>query len=179
MRHDLVLVASVTALPEALAAVKSQIARLDGPLKKMARRSQVCRRLMSVPGVGPATVPARRNRGGTGFFSMTYLNACAPVGLMICVVSERKLTMKIFWSAALLLGVIVAAGPFTPSLLDGQLTVQASRAWAQSREARCAESRRQCIAAHARTINEFGVRGVSPEASRRCWAAYRQCIGRS
>ena len=53
VRHDPVLSASVTALLEALAAVESQIARLDDRLKELARRSEVCWRLMSVPGVGP------------------------------------------------------------------------------------------------------------------------------
>jgi transposase len=42
--------ASVTALLEALAAIERQIARLDEQLKKLARRSPVCWRLMSVPG---------------------------------------------------------------------------------------------------------------------------------
>jgi transposase len=53
VRHDPVLSASVTALLETLAAVESQIARLDERLKELARRSEVCWRLMSVPGVGP------------------------------------------------------------------------------------------------------------------------------
>ncbi len=53
VRHDPVLSASATALLEALAAVESQIARLDDRLKELARRSEVCWRLMSVPGVGP------------------------------------------------------------------------------------------------------------------------------
>lgn len=53
VRHDAVLQASVTALLEALAAVEGQIARLDDALKELARRSPVCWRLMSVPGVGP------------------------------------------------------------------------------------------------------------------------------
>lgn len=53
VRHDPALSASVTALLEALVAVESQIARLDERLKELARRSQVCWRLMSVPGVGP------------------------------------------------------------------------------------------------------------------------------
>ena len=53
VRHDAVLSASVTALLEALAAVEGQIARLDERLKELARRSEVCWRLMSVPGVGP------------------------------------------------------------------------------------------------------------------------------
>jgi transposase len=53
VRHDPVLSASVTALLEALAAVEGQIARLDERLKELARRSEVCWRLMSVPGVGP------------------------------------------------------------------------------------------------------------------------------
>lgn len=85
--------------------------------------------------------------------------------------------MKIYLIAALLLGVIFAAGPFTLTQIDGRLTVQASHAWAQSGEAKCTASRRQCIAANVRT-GSFGVRGVSPEATRRCWAAYRQCMGR-
>ncbi len=44
--------ASVTALMEALAAIESQIARLDEQLRELARRSPLCWRLMSVPGVG-------------------------------------------------------------------------------------------------------------------------------
>jgi transposase len=51
--HDAVLSASVTALMEALAAIDGQLARLDDRLKELARRSAVCWRLMSVPGVGP------------------------------------------------------------------------------------------------------------------------------
>jgi transposase len=43
----------MTALLEALAAIEGQIARLDEQLKELARRSPVCWRLMSVPGVGP------------------------------------------------------------------------------------------------------------------------------
>jgi transposase len=38
---------------EALAAIEGQLARLDDRLKELARRSPVCWRLMSVPGVGP------------------------------------------------------------------------------------------------------------------------------
>jgi len=53
VRHDAMLNASVTALLEALAAIEAQIARLDQQLKELARRSPVCWRLMSVPGVGP------------------------------------------------------------------------------------------------------------------------------
>jgi transposase len=45
--------ASVTALLEALVAIERQIARLDEQLKGLARRSPVCWRLMSVPGLGP------------------------------------------------------------------------------------------------------------------------------
>jgi transposase len=51
--HDAMLSASVTALMEALAAIEGQLARLDDQLKELARRSPVCWRLMSVPGVGP------------------------------------------------------------------------------------------------------------------------------
>jgi transposase len=51
--HDAMLSASVTALMEALAAIEGQLARLDDRLKELARRSPVCWRLMSVPGVGP------------------------------------------------------------------------------------------------------------------------------
>jgi transposase len=51
--HDAMLCASVTALMEALAAIEGQLARLDDRLKELARRSPVCWRLMSVPGVGP------------------------------------------------------------------------------------------------------------------------------
>jgi len=53
VRHDTMLNASVTALLEALAAIEAQITRLDQQLKELARRSPVCWRLMSVPGVGP------------------------------------------------------------------------------------------------------------------------------
>ena len=53
VRHDAMLNASVTALLEALAAIEAQIARLDQQLRELARRSPVCWRLMSVPGVGP------------------------------------------------------------------------------------------------------------------------------
>lgn len=53
VRHDAMLSASVTALMEALAAIESQIGRLDDQLKELARRSPVAWRLMSVPGVGP------------------------------------------------------------------------------------------------------------------------------
>ena len=53
VRRDNMLHASVTALLEALAAIEGQIARLNEQLKELARRSPVCRRLMSVPGVGP------------------------------------------------------------------------------------------------------------------------------
>lgn len=53
VRHDAMLYASVTALMEALAALESQITRLDERLKELARRSPVAWRLMSVPGVGP------------------------------------------------------------------------------------------------------------------------------
>jgi transposase len=52
------LYASVGALMEALAAIESQIARLDDQLKELARRSSVGWRLMSVPGVGPITALA-------------------------------------------------------------------------------------------------------------------------
>ena len=51
--HDAMLSASVTALMEALAAIEGQLSRLDDRLKELARRSPVCWRLMSVPGVGP------------------------------------------------------------------------------------------------------------------------------
>jgi len=86
--------------------------------------------------------------------------------------------MKSSWIAALLLGVIIAAGPFVLSQNNRELTMRVGHAWsAQSRQASCEASRKHCIAANVRT-GSFGVRGVSPEASRRCWAAYRQCIGR-
>lgn len=58
VRHDAMLYASVTALMQALAAIESQIARLDDQLKELARRSGVAWRLMSVPGVGPITALA-------------------------------------------------------------------------------------------------------------------------
>ena len=47
------LSASVMALMEALAAIEGQLSHLDDRLKELARRSPVCWRLMSVPGVGP------------------------------------------------------------------------------------------------------------------------------
>lgn len=53
VRRDNMLHASVTALLEELAAIEGQIARLDEQLKELARRSPVCWRLMSVPGVSP------------------------------------------------------------------------------------------------------------------------------
>jgi hypothetical protein len=53
VRRDNMLHGSVTALLETLAAIEGQIARLDEQLKELARRSPVCWRLMSVPGVGP------------------------------------------------------------------------------------------------------------------------------
>jgi transposase len=53
VRRDNMLHVSVTALLEVLAAIEGQIARLDEQLKELARRSPVCWRLMSVPGVGP------------------------------------------------------------------------------------------------------------------------------
>jgi transposase len=55
---DLVLTASVGALLEGIAAIEGQLARLDERLKELARRSEVCWRLMSVPGVGPVTALA-------------------------------------------------------------------------------------------------------------------------
>jgi transposase len=58
VRHDAMLFASVTALMEALAAIESQIGRLDDQLKELAQRSPVAWRLMSVPGVGPITALA-------------------------------------------------------------------------------------------------------------------------
>lgn len=51
--QDAMLSASVTALMEALAAIEGQLSLLDDRLKELARRSPVCWRLMSVPGVGP------------------------------------------------------------------------------------------------------------------------------
>jgi transposase len=70
VRHDAVLSASVTALLKALAAVEGQIGRLDERLKELARRSQVCWRLMSVPASGRSwrSPSWRRSRmsGGSG-----------------------------------------------------------------------------------------------------------------
>ena len=62
VRRDNMLHASVTALLEALAAIEGQIARLDEQLKELARRSPVCWRLMSVPGVGPIVALAFMSR---------------------------------------------------------------------------------------------------------------------
>lgn len=58
VRDDAVLLASVSALLETLAAVESQIAVLDEKVKDLTRRDEVCWRLMSVPGVGPITALA-------------------------------------------------------------------------------------------------------------------------
>jgi transposase len=55
---DPLLNASVRALLEALAAIESQLAKLDETLKELARRDEVAWRLMSVPGVGPITALA-------------------------------------------------------------------------------------------------------------------------
>ena len=56
--HDDILYASIAALLEALAAIDSQLERLDEQVKELARRSPVCWRLMSVPGVGPVVALA-------------------------------------------------------------------------------------------------------------------------
>jgi transposase len=65
--HDAMLAASVTALMEALAAIEGQLIRLDDRLKELARRSPVCWRLMSVPGVGPIVALAFGDRGRGAF----------------------------------------------------------------------------------------------------------------
>lgn len=58
VRGDELLLTSISALLEALASVESQIAVLDGKVEELARRDEVCWRLMSVPGVGPVTALA-------------------------------------------------------------------------------------------------------------------------
>lgn len=55
---DPLLSASINALLEALAAIEAQFEKLDDKLKELARRNEVARRLMSVPGVGPITALA-------------------------------------------------------------------------------------------------------------------------
>lgn len=57
-QRDPLMSASVAALLEALAAIESQIAKLDEELDKLARRSEIAWRLMSVPGVGRVTALA-------------------------------------------------------------------------------------------------------------------------
>ena len=39
-------------------AILTAVAAIDGDIKKMTRKSQVCQRLMTVPGVGPITALA-------------------------------------------------------------------------------------------------------------------------
>ena len=56
--RDDVLAAAIGSLLEALAALEAQLARLDERVKELAQRSEVCWRLMSVPGVGPVTALA-------------------------------------------------------------------------------------------------------------------------
>ena len=56
--QDPLMSASVAVLLEALASIKSQIARLDDELDRLARRNEVAWRLMSVPGVGRVTALA-------------------------------------------------------------------------------------------------------------------------
>jgi transposase len=58
VRHDDLLYACVNALLEALAAIEMQIAALDRQVRLLTQRSEVCWRLMSVPGVGPVTALA-------------------------------------------------------------------------------------------------------------------------
>ena len=58
VQDDPVLRLAVRALLESLAAIESEIAKLDEALLEIARRSEVCWRLMSVPGVGPITALA-------------------------------------------------------------------------------------------------------------------------
>jgi len=85
--------------------------------------------------------------------------------------------MKVRWVVAGALGFAIAAGACSPSLAGATSKTQSAQEWsAQSRRDTCEASRKRCIAAHVRT-GSFGVRGVSPEDTRRCWAAYRQCMG--
>jgi len=58
VRQDDLLYACVNALLEALAAIEMQIAALDRQVRSMTQRSEICWRLMSVPGVGPITALA-------------------------------------------------------------------------------------------------------------------------
>ena len=56
--EDPVLGLAVNALLESLVAVEAEIAKLDEALLDIAKRSEICWRLMSVPGVGPITALA-------------------------------------------------------------------------------------------------------------------------
>ena len=56
--HDAVLRTATEALLAALAALEGEVARLDEEVRDLARRSHVCWRLMSIPGVGPITALA-------------------------------------------------------------------------------------------------------------------------
>ncbi len=58
VQNDKLMRAGVSALLEALAAINSQIVKLDDELKDLARRDEVAWRLMSVPGVGTITALA-------------------------------------------------------------------------------------------------------------------------
>ena len=58
VQGDPVLGLAVGALLEGLVGIEGQIARLDDHLQDIAKRSEVCWRLMSVPGVGPITALA-------------------------------------------------------------------------------------------------------------------------
>ena len=46
-----------------------------------------------------------------------------------------------------------------------------------TREEYCTARRKQCIKKYIRT-NNFGVKGVTVEGTRICWAEYRQCMGK-
>ncbi len=58
VQEDPVLEMAVSALLEGLVAIEGQVAKLDEGLQDIAKRSEVCWRLMSVPGVGPITALA-------------------------------------------------------------------------------------------------------------------------
>jgi transposase len=59
-RSDLVLDKTCRALQASSAAVMSEVARLEDAIKSISKRDRVCRRLMTIPGVGPLTAIAYR-----------------------------------------------------------------------------------------------------------------------
>jgi len=90
--------ASVTALMEALAAIESQIARLDEQLRELARRSPLCWRLMSVPGVMTFLRPFPVLEISTGAVSQTqgqYAFALSGVDPQQVYEASGKLMMKL------------------------------------------------------------------------------------